>query len=77
MQKGTNSPADFHDILRENDNPKNPVPPVIERRFVGENEESNSGNHSIEIREPGNDDVNEIIPIETRTGNDDIITLDQ
>jgi hypothetical protein len=78
-----NNSVGFHDSLRENDNPKNPVPTVVERRFVGEigeNEESSRENYfniEIQIGETGNNNIDEIIPMETQTRNDnDIIILD-
>src|ERR1044072_174566 len=44
-----NNPIEFLDVLRENDNPKNPVPTVVERRFVGENKESEDNGNDREI----------------------------
>jgi uncharacterized protein YneF (UPF0154 family) len=75
-----NNPVNL-DVLRENDNPKNPVPTVVERRFVGENRENEDNgndreNYSIETETRNNNDIDGIIPTETQTGNDDDIILE-
>ncbi|CAB4433819.1 unnamed protein product [Rhizophagus irregularis] len=42
--------ANLLDVLGENDNPKNPVPPVVDK-IVGENENINRGTDEIDIDE--------------------------
>src|ERR1043165_147149 len=50
-----NDNSNVLDFLGEHDEfPENPVPPAVKRKFVGEIEESNRGNHSIETQ-TGND----------------------